>query len=71
MENVETHWNVWKRVEAYGIGWNRLGHIGTHKKMLSMHATAYITIINEAGHKMAIATIKKQSNFQLESSADI
>ena len=44
---------------------------GYRKKMLSMHATAYITIINEAGHKMAIATIKKQSNFQLESSADI
>ena len=42
---------------------------GYQKKMLSMHATAYITILDEAGQKMAIATIKKQSNFQFESSA--
>ena len=44
---------------------------GYQKKLLSMHATAYITILDEAGQKMAIATIKKQSNFQFESSADI
>ena len=43
---------------------------GYRKKMLSMHATAYITI-KEQDKLMVVATVKKQSNFQLESSADV
>jgi len=43
---------------------------GYKKKLLSMHATAYITV-KEGGQTMVVATIKKQSAFQLESSADI
>ena len=44
---------------------------GYRKKMLSMHATPYMTILNQAGEKMVVATIKKPSNFQLEECADI
>ena len=43
---------------------------GYRKKLLSMYATAYITIEGPSG-TMVIATIKRQSNFSLESSADI
>jgi len=43
---------------------------GYQKKLLSMHATAYITV-QEGGRTMVVATIKKQSAFQLESSADV
>merc|ERR1711962_1150630 len=43
---------------------------GYQKKLLSMHATAYITV-QDGGRTMVVATIKKQSAFQLESSADI
>jgi len=43
---------------------------GYQKKLLSMHATAYITI-EQAGQTMVLATVKKQSFMQLESSADI
>ena len=43
---------------------------GYRKKMLSMHATAYITI-KDQGKTMVLATIKRQSNFSFESSADI
>merc|ERR1719158_1456379 len=43
---------------------------GYRKKLLSMHATAYITIEGPNG-TMVVATVKRQSNFSLESSADI
>jgi len=43
---------------------------GYQKKLLSMHATAYITL--QGGERpMVVATIKKHSAFQLDSSADI
>ena len=41
---------------------------GYRKKMLSMHATAYITIGNA---KRVVATVKQQSSLGLDSSADI
>merc|ERR1712018_876338 len=43
---------------------------GYRKKLLSMYATAYITIVGPSG-TMVVATVKRQSNFSLESSADI
>ena len=43
---------------------------GYRKKLLSMYATAYITIEGPSG-TMVVATVKRQSNFSLESSADI
>ena len=43
---------------------------GYRKKLLSMHATAHIIIEGPSG-TMVVATIKRQSNFSLESSADI
>lgn len=43
---------------------------GYEKKLLSMHATAYITV-EQAGQTMVLATVKKQSMMQLESSADV
>jgi len=43
---------------------------GYQKKLLSMHATAYITV-QDGGRTLVVATIKKQSAFQLESSADV
>ena len=43
---------------------------GYRKKLLTMHATAYITI-KDQGNTMVLATIKKQSNFQLKSNAEI
>ena len=46
------------------------GICGYRKKMLTMHATAYITI-KDQGKTMVVATVKKQSNFQLDSSADV
>jgi len=44
---------------------------GYQKKMLSLHATAYITIKDQTGQKLVLATIKRQSNFSFEASADI
>ena len=41
---------------------------GYQKKLLSMHATAYITVNDGT---MVVATIKKQSNFQLVATADV
>ena len=41
---------------------------GYQKKLLSMHATAYVTV-NDGS--MVVATIKKQSNFQLVATADV
>ena len=43
---------------------------GYRKELLTLHDTAYITI-KDQGNTMVLATIKKQSNFQFESSADI
>ena len=43
---------------------------GYRKKLLTMHATAYITIEGPSG-TMVVATVKRHSNFSLESSADI
>ena len=43
---------------------------GYRKKMLSMHATAYITIKMQ-GKVMVVATVKQQSSLGLDSSADI
>lgn len=43
---------------------------GYQKKLLSMHATAYVTV-EIGGHTMVVATIKRQSLMQLVSSADI
>ena len=44
---------------------------GYRKKYLSMHETAYITIQGPNGTTMVVATVKRQSNFSLEASADI
>ena len=44
---------------------------GYRKKYLSMHETAYVTIQGPNGTTMVVATIKRQSNFSLEASADI
>jgi len=44
---------------------------GYQKKLLSMHATAYIWFKDANGEKMVMATIKRKSNFSFESSADI
>jgi len=44
---------------------------GYQKKMLSMYATAYITVKDQSGTTFVVATIKRQSNFSLEASADI
>jgi len=44
---------------------------GYQKKLLSMHATAYITIKDQSGSTFVVATIKRQSNFQMVASADI
>ena len=43
---------------------------GYRKKLLSMHGTAYITIEGPSG-TMVVATVKSQSNFFLDASADI
>jgi len=43
---------------------------GYQKKLLSMHATAYITV-HGGDRPLVVATIKKSSAFQLDSSADI
>jgi len=43
---------------------------GYQKKLLSLHATAYVTI-EQSGQTMVVATVKKQSLMSLESSADI
>ena len=44
---------------------------GYRKKYLSMHEAAYITIQGPNGTTMVVATVKRQSNFSLEASADI
>ena len=43
---------------------------GYRKKILSMHGTAHITIEGPSG-TMVVATVKSQSNFFMDSSADI
>ena len=49
------------------------GHVicGYHKKMMSMSAKAYITVDDQSGATLAIATIKKRSSGILMTGADI
>ena len=44
---------------------------GYQQKMLTMHGTSYITIKDQGGATLVVATIKKQSNFFPDSSADV
>ena len=44
---------------------------GYHKKMLSMSGTAYITVDDQSGATLAIATIKSRTSFPIISGADI
>ena len=44
---------------------------GYHKKVLSMSGTAYITVDDQSGATLAIATIKSRTSFPIISGADI
>ena len=44
---------------------------GFQLKMLTMHGTSYITIKDQSGATLVVATIKQQSNFFMDASADV
>merc|ERR1719291_1664415 len=44
---------------------------GFQLKLLTMHGTSHITIKDQSGATLVVATIKQQSNFFMDASADV